>query len=258
MQLGSLPALATGTGAPLLYLGGLLPTAGVDGGLARRTAEFSARPLADVRRVVYTNRRPGLLAGMTIAELANEHAEAVSALGAGPVDVVGVSTGGSIAQQLAADNPGAVRRLALVGTGCRLSPQTQRQQAQVAVHVRAGKPERALASAALSLVVPGGGAFTRALAPFTSPLASRLGDISDLAVTIEAEDGFDLANCERAIGVPTLIVAGARDRFYPRELLEETQRLIPGSVLVRIPRRGHLTVMSSPRLAALLRGFLEH
>jgi len=54
-----LPALALGQGPPLLFLGGLLPVAGVDRALARRTAEVSARPLADVRRVVYTNRRTG-------------------------------------------------------------------------------------------------------------------------------------------------------------------------------------------------------
>ena len=36
------------------------------------------------------------------------------------VDVVGTSTGGSIAQQLAADHPETVRRLALLSTACRL------------------------------------------------------------------------------------------------------------------------------------------
>ena len=258
MQLGPLPALATGTGAPLLYLGGLLPTAGVDRAFERRSAEFSARPLAGLRRVIYTNRRPGLHTGLTIGELATEHAEAISALDTGPVDVVGVSTGGSIAQQLAADHPDAVRRLVLIGTGCRLSPETRRLQAQAARDVRGGQPQRALASAALSVLVPRGEAFTRVVSPFMTPLARGFGDLSDLAVTIEAEDAFDLARCERAIAAPTLIVAGARDRFYPRGLLEETQQLIPGSVLVRIPRRGHLTVMSSRRLPPLLRGFLGH
>jgi pimeloyl-ACP methyl ester carboxylesterase len=53
-----------------------------------------------------------------------------------------------------------------------------------------------------------------------------------------------------------MIVAGTRDRFYPRQLLEETQQLIPGSVLRLLPRRGHLTVMSHPRLAPTVRAFL--
>jgi pimeloyl-ACP methyl ester carboxylesterase len=254
LQLGPLPALATGDGPPLLYLGGLLPAAGVDGKLARRSAELSARPLAGLRRVVYTNRRTGLPAGMSMADLAAEHARAIEALDAGPVDVLGVSTGGSIAQQLAADHPGAVRRLVLVSTGCRLWEKTRRLQSDVAVQIRAGREQQALASVALSMLLPGAESLGRVLAP----LMRNAGDLSDLATTIEAEDGFDLARCEGTIGVPTLIVAGARDRFYPVELLEETQRLIPRSILVVVPRRGHLTVMSSGRLTAAVRGFLAH
>lgn len=256
MQLGPLPALAAGEGLPLLYLGGLLPTAGVDARLVRRSAEFSARPFADRRRVVYTNRRCGLAAGMTMAELATEHAEAIDALGAGAVDVVGVSTGGSIAQQLAADHPGVVRRLALVSTGCRLSAKARRLQSNVAGQIRAGNGRRALASVAVGIFLPGGESVGRVLAPLAAPLVGRVGDLADLATTIEAEDGFDLADCDGTIRAPTLIAAGSRDRFYPRQLLEETQRLIPGSVLLRIPRRGHLTVMTAPRLTATMRGFL--
>ena len=123
--------------------------------------------------------------------------------------------------------------------------------------MRSGNPQRALASAALSVVVPGGDSLARVVAPLAGPFVGRTGDLSDLAVTIEGEDAFDLGSCAHPIAAPALIVAGARDRFYPRQLLEETQQLIPGSVLHVIPRRGHLTVMSSPRLAPLVLGFLS-
>jgi pimeloyl-ACP methyl ester carboxylesterase len=255
--LGPLPALAGGEGPPLLYLGGLLPVAGVDPSLARRSAEFSVRPFREIRRVIYTNRRPGLPRGMTFADLAAEHAAAIVALDRGPVDVLGVSTGGSIAQQLAADHPATVRRLVLVSTGCRLSAETRRMQARVAQDVRDGKREEAFAAMAVGVAFPRGEPLARFLAPLTAPLARHVGDLSDLATTIEAEDTFDLARCERAITAPTLIVAGARDRFYPAALLEETQRLIPGSVLLRIPRRGHMTVMGDSRLVARVREHLD-
>jgi pimeloyl-ACP methyl ester carboxylesterase len=257
LQLGPLPALVTGNAhPPLLYLGGLLPTAGVDGALARRSAEFSARPLADLRRVYYTNRRQDLPDGMTMAELAGEHAQAIGTLEAGPVDVVGVSTGGSIAQQLATDHPESVRRLVLVATGCRLTEKTRRLQSRVAAHVRAGDPRRALASAAVGVFLPGGEPLARLLAPLMTPLARS--DLSDLATTIEAEDGFDLAQCPHAITAPTLIAAGTRDRFYPQAILEETQQLIPGSTLRRFSGRGHLTLMSDSRLTATMRAFLAN
>jgi pimeloyl-ACP methyl ester carboxylesterase len=199
MTLGPLPVLAAGEGEPLLYLGGLLPVAGVDPPLARRTAEFSVRPFAETRRVFYVNRRQGLAPGMTIAAFATEHAEAIAALNCGPVDVLGVSTGGSIAQQLTADHPEAVRRLVLVGTGCRLSTKTRRMQSRVAEHVRAGRRQRAVASLAVGIIFPDSEPLARLLAPLILPLAGRVGDLSDLAATIEAEDRFDLARCESTI-----------------------------------------------------------
>jgi pimeloyl-ACP methyl ester carboxylesterase len=72
-------------------------------------------------QVFYLNRRPGLPSGLTMPMVAGEHAEALQAAFGGPVDVLGVSTGGSIAQQVAADHPQVVRRLVLISTGCLLS-----------------------------------------------------------------------------------------------------------------------------------------
>jgi len=255
--LGPLPVLAAGEGPPLLYLGGLLPVAGVDSSLARRTAEFSIRPFSAGRNVIFANRRSGLPRGMTIAEIAAEHAEAVRALECGPIDVLGVSTGGSIAQQLAAEHREVVRRLVLLGTGCRLTPKARGLQSRVAEHVRAGNDRLALASVAVGVVLGGGEPPARLIAPFMGPLVRRVGDLSDLATTIEAEDGFDLSRCEGTITAPTLIVAGARDRFYPGPLLDETRRLIPGSVVQTIPRRGHLTLMTDSRVVPTVRAHLD-
>lgn len=210
-----------------------------------------------MRAVIYANRRPGLPRGMTIAEIAAEHAAAIKALDSGPVDVIGVSTGGSIAQQLAADHPETVRRLLLISTGCRLAAKTRRMQARIAQHVRAGNPQRALASLAVGIVLPNAQPLARAIAPLMSAPARRIGDMADLATTIEVEDQFDLARSGSPIAAPTLILAGARDRFYPRTLLQETQRTIPGSKLQLFPRRGHLTAMTHPRLIGAARDHLK-
>jgi pimeloyl-ACP methyl ester carboxylesterase len=109
--MGPLPYAAVGDGPPLVSLAGLSPTTGFEGdGMVRATLGPLAA-LARTRRVVLFNRRPGLPRGMTMAALAAEHADAIRAGLGGPVDVVGTSTGGSIAQQLAAEHPDAVARL---------------------------------------------------------------------------------------------------------------------------------------------------
>src|SRR3712207_5419228 len=143
---GRLPYVAVGSGRPMLFIAGIAPVAGVEWGTSERmmTRSTLLRPFMTCRRVMYTNRRKGLPRGMTMADLAGEHADAIRALNAGPIDVAGISTGGSIAQQLAADHPDVVDRLVLLSTACRLSPPSRALQRRVAARVRRGAHRQAL------------------------------------------------------------------------------------------------------------------
>ncbi len=157
-SLRAFPCLVAGSGPPLVVLAGLTPEAGVAAGSLRRMHESAMRPWARGREVFYVNRRPGLSRGMTMAALAAEHAQALREAFGEPVDLLGASTGGSIAQRLAAEHRDVVRRLALVSTGCRLGPYAKLVQRQTAARVRAGATRQAMA------------VMTSALAP--SPLRS--------------------------------------------------------------------------------------
>jgi pimeloyl-ACP methyl ester carboxylesterase len=171
---------------------------------------------------------------------------------------LGLSTGGSIAQQLAADHPDVVRRLALLSTGCRLSRQTRADMRRIAARIRAGAPRRALALAAATLVPPGPWRLPAALAAAALGLrAVAPTDLADLATTIELEDGFDLARCAAPIRAPTLVLSGDRDRFYPVPLLEETAALIPGARLHLQAGHGHMTVTGLPAVHAAILDHLE-
>jgi pimeloyl-ACP methyl ester carboxylesterase len=255
--LGRYPFAAVGAGEPVVVLAGLLPTTGFSGDGSVRAALGAVAPLADRRRLVVLNRRAELPRGMTMAALAAEHAEAIRAGLAAPVDVVGTSTGGSIAQQLAADHPDVVRRLVLVSTACRLGPAGRDGQRRVAARIRAGAYRQAIAVMATELVPPGRGQLAAGTVGWlVGPrvLRDRRG-LDDMATTIEAEDSFDLAGCP-PIQAPTLILAGRDDRFYAPELFEETARLIPDSRLCLLSGRGHVTVMRDRRFLTELTAVL--
>jgi pimeloyl-ACP methyl ester carboxylesterase len=171
--------------------------------------------------------------------------------------VVGTSTGGSIAQQLAADHPDVVRNLVLLSTACRLGPEGRSLQRRVAARIRKGAYRKAMALMASALVPRGARLPAGVVASVAGPLVLRERQgLDDMATTIEAEDAFDLATCARPIAAPTLIVAGRDDRFYAPELFEETARLIPGSDLRLLDGKGHIGALSDARCRDALESWL--
>lgn len=255
---GSLPYAAIGSGSPLVVFAGLLPVTGVAGDALVRSIVHPLLPLAGSRRLVVFNRRAGMPRGMTMAELAGEHGDALRDAFAAPVDLVGTSAGGSIAAQLSADHGELVGRLVLISAACRLGPTGRALQAQVAESIRRGSYRRAAATAVAGLVPPRRGKIAAAVVGWL--LASRLvrspEGWADLATTIEAEDGFDLAACATPITASTIIVAGRDDRFYSPALFEQTAQLIAGSSLHLISDRGHITVTRDRTFTPTLATFL--
>ena len=255
--IGAIPYAAVGSGPSLVVCSGLWPVTGVAGDGFVRGALAPVRRLAAQRRIVVLNRRADLPTGLTMSDLAAEYASAITAHLDAPVDVVGTSTGGSIALQLAADHPVAVRRLVVLSAACRLGPVGRDLQARVAAELRKGQTRAAVGVAATGLAPPGLRAIARALGwvvarrVITTALSA-----ADLAATIEAEDGFDLAACQRAIQATTLIIGGGRDDFYGTDLFRETAALIPHSQLQVFPRRGHIGVTGDRRAQAMIAGFL--
>ena len=253
---GLLPWAATGDGPTVLVLAGLSTSTGVASDALVRSALAPLRAVRGRRQTVM-NRWSGLPVGLTMAGLADEHARAIAALGTGPVDVVGVSTGASIALQLAADHPESVRRLVIVSGACRLSARGRAEQAQVAALLRSRRPRSAVRTVAATTAPRGTRTVLGVLAwAAAGRLVRGQAAADDLAETLEAEDQFDLAACARPVTAPTLVVMGARDRDYGPDLARETTRLIAGSHLLVVPRRGHLTAATHRRSVATIAGFL--
>lgn len=258
-NLGPLPYAALGDGQPLIIVAGLSPTTGFRGGLAVRAALGPLVELAASRRIVVLNRRPGLPTGITMAEIAAEHREALSAgFGDRRLDVIGLSTGGSIAQQVAADHPELIQRLVLISTACRLGPYGRSLQRTVAAKVRRGARRQAIATLAAGLIPPRRGRLAVAAAALVTPhrLFADAQGIDDMATTIEAEDAFDLTQCP-PIQAPTLLLAGRNDRFYAPSLFQETADMVSGCRLHLFDKRGHITVMRDPAFRSETERFLS-
>lgn len=95
-------------------------------GLTLRGVRESAYPLAWMYRsfskyytVYVLDKRAAIPSGYTIRDMARDAAQAMGQLGLPQADVLGVSQGGMIAQELAIRHPGLVRRLVLAVTASR-------------------------------------------------------------------------------------------------------------------------------------------
>jgi pimeloyl-ACP methyl ester carboxylesterase len=189
-------------------------------------------------------RRPGMPQGYSLRDMAADVATTIRQEFVGPVDVIGVSTGGSIAQHLAADHPDVIRRLVIHSSAHTLSPSAKRLQLRVGELARDRRWTEA-SELLVDAVVPRRGVPARARPLIVWPVSrmmtwfGRPKDPADLLITIAAEDAHDFRDRLGEIAAPTLVVAGADDPFYTEALFRETAAGIPGAQLILYPGMGH-------------------
>jgi pimeloyl-ACP methyl ester carboxylesterase len=254
---GGLPFLSVGSGPPLVFLAGLTPNHEPPHGSERRFQTRPLMPFAASRRVWWVNRRPGLHPDTTMADIAADYAKAMLLRFDEPVDVIGQSTGGSVALQLAADHPAVVNRLVVVSAAHRLGEEGRDAQLRVADDVLDGR-ERA-ASAELMRMLGGTARSRRMLAGLGWLIGPTFfaHATADLITTIRAEDAFDLRSRLADIVAPTLVIGGDRDAFYSAELFRETADGISRGKLALYAGRGHLGTMSDSRMVPDVLSFLN-
>jgi pimeloyl-ACP methyl ester carboxylesterase len=258
MLKGGLPYLSFGEGPPLVVFPGLGMTNANPTGLQRWGEVRLLAPLARTFTVYRIGRRIGLKPNTTMADLVNDYAEALADEFGGPVGVLGISTGGSIALQLAADWPGLVRKLVVAGAAYRLSEHGrtfQRRMAQLAAAGDRREMSRLQApditDSRLGRRIAGG------LLWLAGPLfIKRDWDPSDMITTIMAEDAFNLGERLGEISAPTLVIGGGRDRFYPPELFQETAQGMQDARLILYENRAHGGTFADRRFSRDLIDFL--
>jgi poly(3-hydroxyoctanoate) depolymerase len=246
-----------GTGRPLLLLMGI-------GGNIEMWAPFEDALDSRLHRTI-TVDAPGT-GGSTgyrfphrMSGLARTMERMLDALGFEHVDVLGVSFGGVLAQQLAHQAPHRVRRLVLAATGPGLGgvPASPRVLLALATPRRYHQPDyfRRIAGRVY------GGAARRdpdamlhgSLARFTHapPIGGYLSQLYAIA-------GWTSLPWLHRLTQPTLVIAGDDDPIVPLTNGHLLSRLIPDSRLHLVPGGGHLFLLEQPtEIAALVTDFLR-
>jgi pimeloyl-ACP methyl ester carboxylesterase len=224
--------------------------------------EFENKPLVGLMvplfSVVYTflffdkdyttyivNRKPGLPDGYTMKDMSDDYAIMINQEFGEPVDVIGVSTGGAIAQHFAADHPDLLRKLVIHSSAYVLSDSGMRAEIGIGQMVRQHQWRTAYTTL-IRPMFPHNGIMKYVTRPLVW-LASLMGGIlfgapedpSDMLVTIAAEYNHNFKARLAQITAPTLVIAGNEDPFYSEALFRETAEGIPNSRLVIYKGMGH-------------------
>ena len=229
----------SGEGKLAFFPGG--PGNEMPSGLMLRMMISSFKPFVEDYTVYMMMRKSNLPNGYSTRDMSEDYASVMKDELGGPVDVIGTSYGGLIAQHFCADHPHLVRRLVLAMAAYRVSDAGKELDTLVAKLQSQGKWGAAYATEI-------SGMFRKGVKKYLFRLLMRLLFLTkrkpptypaDPLIEAEAETNHDTKERLPEIKVPTMIIGGDDDFFFPAELCRETVAGIPNAKLVLYEGLGH-------------------
>jgi 3-oxoadipate enol-lactonase len=176
-----------------------------------------------------------------------------------PAFVLGVSLGGMVALDLAARHPQAVRKLILVSSTHRETPQMARVLAlwrQALSHL--GREEFLKLFTLTALSPAAGEKDRREIDALLRGVAQAAPAPDVLEAQMAILEGLDLTEEAQQIRCPVLLVGAERDSLIPPAHVEDLAGLLPLARYKIVPQAGHNLIWEEPKLvAALVREFLS-
>ena len=239
----------TGEGRPLLLIMGL------GGNIEMWDPLERALTGRVVQTIAYdssgTGESPARLIPQRMHGLARQAAHVLDALGHPRVDVLGVSFGGAVAQELTLANPHRVRRLILASTMCGLGgvPGNPLAVSLLATPLRYYSPAFMRLTANV-LYGPGAADDERLLRNQINARRARPPSLWGYVGQLVAGIGWTSLPWLHRIRKPTLVLSGAEDPIVPPVNACILARRIPNAELEIVPGAGHLLLMDHAEQAA--------
>jgi poly(3-hydroxyalkanoate) depolymerase len=199
-----------------------------------------------------TGDSPARRVPLRIPGLARQAAHLLDTLGHPFADVLGVSFGGAIAQQLALTQPDRVRRLVLASTSCGLGsvPGNPLALSLLATPLRYYSPAflQLTASFLYGPTTDGAGAASRQGVNARRARPPTLwGYLGQLAAGV----GWTSLPRLHRLRAPTLVLSGSADRIVPPRNARILAARIPHARLEIVPGAGHLMLVDHAELIAV-------
>jgi 3-oxoadipate enol-lactonase len=191
----------------------------------------------------------------SIADLAEDAAGVLDALGWESAHVLGISMGGMVAQELALRHPERIRTLTLGctycgGPGAELAPQATLER--LSAGMMSGDRELAIRTGFEVNVSPAFAAEDDHYATFRAMAKSLPAPVPVIMLQMQAIAGHDTSARLPSLAVPTLVVHGDQDEMLPVGNGRLIASLVPGSRLEILEGVGHMFWWEQPRHSAEL------